>query len=512
MTARRVFHAVNAIFCGHTLVRLGSLVLVPLFLRYWPAARYGEYVALFAATGYLTGLDVGMQQATINRLTQAYARADLEEYRSIQHTAMAFYLALAAIVTVLVAGLVWLLPIPGWIGLRLTAPATATMVIILLSMQVLWAMPMRFIAATYQTTGNLARSQWIANFQQAMVTVFSAAALILGGSMIAIAGVQILTVILTALFVLMDIRRRLPELFPGISGANFRFLKELANPSLLFALLLAGNLIAYQGSILLTAGVMGGLAVAVLSISKTMIDVIRQSLYSISLALTPDFARMEALGEFSKLRRVHRITVVGTAIVTLACVASLWYEGAGIIAFWTRGRIVPDEELLRLFLVLLAFQTPWAASSTVATATNQHRVQAFGYFFAAVAGTALVAALLRPLGTWAVPVGLILGEAIFCYHFVVRASCRIIGEHYGAFACRFWLGFAGIGAAVLSSGWVLHHMMPGPMLLRCAAMGLVTLTVAAAGGWLFWLKPEDREALWPPVLQPIALFRGRPSS
>src|SRR3989442_1118980 len=343
---RRILHAANAIVFGHSIARVGSLILVPLFLRYWSAGLYGEYVALFAAVGYLSSLDIGMQQAVVNRLTQAYARKNLEEYRCVQHTALAFYVVLA------VAG---------------TLPVAAN-----------------------------------------------------------------------ALFVLFDIRRRFPRLFPGFAAARFSVLKELTHPSILFCLLLIGNLIAFQGSIVLVSAVMGGLAVAVLSISKTVIDVIRQALYSISLALCPDLARMEALGEFEKLRKIHRMMVAGTAAITLALVASLWYEGPQIINMWTRGRIETDAMLLRLFLVFVAFQTPWAASSTIAVATNKHKVQAVSYFFAAICGIGLVAMLLRPLGLWAVPVGLTLGEAFGCYHFVIKASCNIIGESYSAFARRFW--------------------------------------------------------------------------
>ena len=96
---RRVLPAANAIFLGHLIVRLGSLVLVPLFLRYWSPISYGEYLALFAAVGYLASLDIGMQWAAVNRLTQAYARNDLEEYRTVQHSSFFFYLLLSASVT-----------------------------------------------------------------------------------------------------------------------------------------------------------------------------------------------------------------------------------------------------------------------------------------------------------------------------------------------------------------------------------------------------------------------------
>lgn len=491
---RRVLPAANAIFIGHVIVRLGSLVLVPMFLRYWSAALYGEYLALFAAVGYLGSLDVGVQWAAVNRLTQTYARNDLAEYRSVQHSTLAFYLVLAFGVTAFAALTVWLLPLKQWLGLQETAASSVAFVVVLLAMFVVWSMPMRLLCATYQTTGDLARSQWTANIQQVLAVLLSGAALVVGGGMRTIALLQVLTVLVIGGYVLLDVHRRLPALFPGIRQARLVVLKQLARPSFLFALLVAGNLIAYQGSVLVVSAALGGLAVAVLSVSKAIIEVVRQCLYSVNLALCPDFARMDALGEYEKLRTVHRIMMAVVAAITLAVVASMWYEGGLIITIWTRGRIAPDPMLLRLFLVLMAFQTPWAASSTVATATNRHQVQAIGYFCAAISGIALVAALVGHLGPWAVPVGLALGEAIGCYHFVIKATCEIIGEHYAAFAFRFWLGFAVVGAAVLATARTVHSV-PGPFFVRWIAMGVCTLAVATISAWAVWLRPEDRALL-----------------
>ena len=496
---RRTLHAANAVFSGYVIARVGSLVLVPLFLRYWSANLYGEYLALFAMVNYLNSLNIGVHSATVNRLTQAYVRHNFDEYRSIQHSALAFYVALAAMVTIVVATVSWFLPISHWIGLRLTKPSTTTLVIILLAAYVLWAMPMRLIVATYQTFGNLARSYWILNIQQIAMAGVSAVLLMLGGGMRSIALLQVLSVLIIASFVLVDLRRRFPVFIPGFSKASVSVLKEMSSPSILFALLLVGNLIAYEGSILVISAAMGGLAVAVFSVSKSIIDVIRQGLYGISLSLCPDLARMEALGEFEKLRKVHRLVVAATSAITLAFVGSVWYEGPQIISVWTRGRIEPDVILLRLLLVLVAFQTPWATSSTLATATNRHKAQAVGYFFAATLGIAVVATLIHRLGTWAAPIGLTIGEAICCYHFVIKATCQMIGESYAAFALRFWLGFIAVSAVVLVTGSLVHNQMPGPMLLRWIAMGISSLMVAAACGWLVWLSPEDRSLLLPKV-------------
>jgi len=489
---RRILPAANAIFIGHMIPRIGSIILVPLFLRTWSATLYGEYLALFAAVSYLSGLDIGMQQASVNRLTQAYARGDLGEYSAVQQTTLAFYMSLATGITLIAVALAWFLPISGWIGLKLTNPVTANRVIVLLAIYVMWSLPVRLITATYQTTGNLARTQWIGNLQQILVVVLSAVVLIVGGGMLSIAILQVATIAVVAALVLINLRRHTADLFPGLRRANFLTLKELAHPSLLFALLLVGNLIAFQGSTLIVSAAIGGLAVAVLSISKAVIDLIRQVLYSITLSLCPDFARMEALGEFERLRTVHRLAVAATATITLALVASVWYVGPEIITFWTRGRIEPDVMLLRLFLVLLAFQTPWAASSTIGTATNRHGAQAIGYFFAAVIGVGLVAAFVHWLGTWAVPLGLTLGEALCCYHFVIKSTCRTIHERYVSFALRFWSGFAAVSATVLVVGWAVQRFVPGPMLMRWIVMGTFTLIAALACGYLVWLTQDDR--------------------
>src|SRR5260370_38018481 len=103
-----------------------------------------------------------MQQAAINRLTKAYARGNFEEYRSVQHTALAFYLALAIGGTCLAAAVFQVAPVSQWIGLKLTSPATARLAPGLLAAHLVWSVPMRVLWATDQNQGQLARSQTVA--------------------------------------------------------------------------------------------------------------------------------------------------------------------------------------------------------------------------------------------------------------------------------------------------------------------------------------------------------------
>jgi O-antigen/teichoic acid export membrane protein len=199
---------------------------------------------------------------------------------------------------------------------------------------------------------------------------------------------------------------------------------------------------------------------------------------------------------------VHRLIVFGTCVVAIALGTCIWFEGSLIITIWTRGRLVPDVTLLRLLVVFTVLQTPWVASSAVSTATNQHRVYARAFFVSTIIGISLAALLIGRLGMSAVPLGLTIGEALCCYHFVIRATCRVIHEPYAPFAIRLWSGLGVVGALVMTAGWLVHQLIPAPTLLRWGALSLITAVVSISGAWLLWLSHQDR-ALLVPNLRPL---------
>jgi hypothetical protein len=157
----RLIRSLSAIMGGHIIIIVANLLLVPLYLKYWPVAVYGEWLALSSLASYVALLDFGMTTTVANRLTRAYAQDDLELYARCQHSAMAFYLALALGGGLVLALAVWTLPLPVWLGLKETPPATACWVVWLLGLVVLFSMPAGLVGNVYRTMGNLAWSQWV---------------------------------------------------------------------------------------------------------------------------------------------------------------------------------------------------------------------------------------------------------------------------------------------------------------------------------------------------------------
>lgn len=80
---------------------------------------------------YLSSFDLGVQTYAVNRLTQAYARGDLEEYRRVQHTAFAFYFRLALLGSVALSAFGWWAPIRFWFHLSLTDQHSVSLIVLL---------------------------------------------------------------------------------------------------------------------------------------------------------------------------------------------------------------------------------------------------------------------------------------------------------------------------------------------------------------------------------------------
>src|SRR5229473_2869518 len=187
---KRIAHAFVAFSLGQGIGVIVSLLLVPLYLHVWSPALYGEWLALYSVVAYLSSIDLGVQTYAVNRLTQAYARGDLQEYRRVQHTAFAFYFCLALLGSVALAAFALWAPIRSWFHLSLTGQHSVALIVLLLGGQFLWTIPASLVWAVYATTGNLAKTQWVTNASSALSVVLTVAALLFWPRLAVVAGAQ----------------------------------------------------------------------------------------------------------------------------------------------------------------------------------------------------------------------------------------------------------------------------------------------------------------------------------
>ena len=495
---KRLLKSVSALFAGQFLNVVGNLLLVPLFLSRWSSDMFGEWMALSAVVAYLGVSELGMNSAAANALTAAYTHGDLRRYQYLQGSAMAFYVGMALGVSILFGFLTALLPIPAWIGIRHIPPMVAAWVAWLLAVRILWQIPASQLGIIYRSTGNLAATQWFSNLQVLGLLVVTATVLRFQGGVLSLALWGAAPMIVVTVGAWCCLRRSHPELLPRLSEARLAGLRELLGPSLLFGLILLSSTLTLQGPVLLVSRALGGTAVALLVTTRTLANVVKQVVAPVQFALWPELTRLDALGAAPTLRLGHRLLVIGSVALSAAFAGALWFEGASVMAVWTRGKLTPDLWLVRMFLLAIVLQAAWSPSALFMMASNRHRRLAHSSFISAVFALAAVALLIRPLGILAAPFGVLIGEALACYHFVVKSACRILKEEYAPFAVRLWSGVAAISCAAWGAGYLGHSVASGPAPLRWLEVGALTTLAAALAAWGLALRKDDRSrlAIW----------------
>jgi len=492
---KRVLKSISAIFAGQMVNIVGNLLLVPLFLSHWPVDVYGEWMALSAVVAYFGVTDLGMNSAAANAMTAAYARGDLDRFHYVQGSAMAFYVG-AAIGLSLLFGLVTaLLPIPVWIGIRHIPLGVAALSTWVLASTVLWQMPAWQLRGIYRSTGNLAATQWLWNLQAIGLLVVTVAVLQVHGGVLALALWGASPLLVVTIWAWMSLRHSHPELLPKLSEVRIVGVKELLGPSFFFGLIMLSMALAVQGPVLMVSRRLGGAAVALLITTRTLANAVRQMVAPVQVALWPELTRLDAVGAEASLRIGHRLLMTTSVALSAAFAATLWFEGAGIIAVWTGSKLKPDIWLLRCFLSAIVLQAPWLASSAFLIASNRHRRLAQSYLGSAIIALCAIAILLRSYGLIAVPLGILIGEGLACYHFVIKDACLAFKEDYVRFAVRLWFGVGTTSIAAWCGGYIGHSFAIGPAPVRWIEVGALTTMAAALTTWCLALRKDDRSRL-----------------
>ena len=491
---RRLLHALAALFTGQGLVTVSQVVLVPVFLTAWTSAEYGEWLALTSLTSYLITFDLGMNAAVINQLTASYARGDLVEYRRYQHTASAFYAAVVVAGTLLLAGAVSVVPVTDWLGIVVTPPPVARLVLWISGTAVLFTLWTGLVTNVFRTIGRLAVTQWIRNSERLLILVVSLLVLLGGGRMRTQAVAQLAVALAVTAATVVAIRLRHPGLTPGVSGADRGTLPALIAPGLYFLLIAVGVSLIEAGPLVLISAVLGGVGVALYATTRTIANVVRQAMAMLSIALQPEIAALNARENWIALRVVHRSLVLGATTLSAAAAAVLWFEGAEILRFWTAGRLTPDPALLRALLAYVLVQAPWWASGALLTSTNLHTSLATRYAVSSAVGVAAGAVALPWIGSIAFPLALTVSELACCFAHVVGRSCQVSRDDPRAFAAFALPRGAAVIAVSFTGAFAMHRLMPdGPV--RWAVSLLVVTSLALAVFWRFVLSADQRVTL-----------------
>jgi O-antigen/teichoic acid export membrane protein len=344
-----MFHRILKLMAAYVAtqgINVVTQLLVPaFFIRNYGVPVYGEWLALSAAVSSLSTLNFGITTYVSNELTMLYQRKEMESYRRLQASSLRLLLGILA-GALLVLPVVSLIPITRLLHLQISQ-RDASLVVIFLGASVIVGIGQAHLTTMFMVVSRMHRGSSWATFQAALRTGILLLLIGLHSSFVVLAFGTLLSGLLVLLPCFLDFCRIAPDIKPSLHPFDWPTAKSTLTPSGMFAILFLQNVLAFQVPVLVIQTVLGGSAVVVFSISRTLFAMVRQIISAIGGTIGPEITRTYGARDWPALLRIYHnsekivftLVVVGNlgALVISPVLLKVWLHKPQLFAMVAYG-------------------------------------------------------------------------------------------------------------------------------------------------------------------------------
>lgn len=348
------------------------LAEVPLFLSFWGAERYGEWLMVAAIPAYLAMADGGFTGTTQREMTMRMGAGDRPGALAAFQSTWVLLLILSAVLLGLTFLAVTLLPFDHWLKLNSMPGNTLSIVILLLVAHIVLGFQSGLVYGGYSCEGRYSRGMILGTWMYLFDFAGLALAVLFGGGPVAAAMGFLAGRALGLLLFLVDLPRVAPWLRFGFRHASKMQMARLFRPSLASMAFPLGEALNIQGMRLVVGLVLGPVAVAVFSSLRTLCRSAMKPVAVVSLLIEPELALAYGAGNRELVKSLFlRASQLTVWLVLPACLL-LWFLGEVVLEIWASGEITLDAPLYACLLLASAVNSLWYVSLMVPYATNRH--------------------------------------------------------------------------------------------------------------------------------------------
>lgn len=358
------------------------LAEVPLFLTYWGAERYGEWLMVAAIPAYLAMADGGFTGAARREMIMRMGAGDRRGALATFQSAWVLLLAISVALMGLAVLATNLLPIDQWLSLQSMQGETLTLVILFLVAHIIISFQCGLIYGGYSCEGRYGRGINFGTLMYLLDFAGMAFAVILGGGPVAAAGGFLAGRTLALLIYLIDFSSVAPWLRFGWQHASKELISRLLRPSLASMAFPLGEALNVQGMRLVVGFVLGPVDVAVFSTIRTLCRSAMKPIAVISHLIEPEIALAYGAGKHDIVRKLFTRSSQITLWATSPACLLLWFLGEALLGWWTRNQISLNDPLYAFLLMASIVNSIWFTALMVPYATNRHEPVAFLFFLA----------------------------------------------------------------------------------------------------------------------------------
>lgn len=475
-TVRVARNAVSnyARFFGNGVV---SFLLTPLMVHVLGDGGYGLWVTVFSLTGYFGLVDQGLRPSLVRYVSKERAAGDVDALSRTLTSAMLLY-SCAGIV-VMGATFVLASGFGHWVHLRPDQIPAARATLLLAGASLALGFPFGVFGAALS---GLQRYD-IANGLGLIVLLLRAVAFVvvlrMGGGLVALGWVALITTLLGHVLTWRAVRRLIPEARFSRRFVDRAHLARIGAYSGFSFIAAVSASLAFKTDALVITGFLGTAWVTPFALASGLVDNARTLVYSATWVLSPTASELDTLGEKGKL---HAMLISGAKYSVLICwpvLFALIVFGGCLLVTWMGPRYESAARIITILALPTLIALPQSAASSVLFGVSRHRGVVLLALLNAVLNLGLSLLWVRPwklegvaLGT-AVPLVLVSGVATGVY------ASRALDMPFARYA---WNG-------LLRPGLVSLSFLVPALLLRAVwrPIGWGPLIVAVGIPWLIFV-------------------------
>lgn len=403
------------------------LAEVPLFLAFWDANRYGEWLMVATIPVYLAMADGGFTGSSQREMTMRAGAGDKVGALAVFQSTWVLLLIVSGLLLATAALATFMLPLAKWLALSTMPGSTLPAVILMLATHVALSFQVGLIYGGYCCEGRYARGTFLMSVASLLDFAGLAVAVIAGGGPIEAAAGYLLGRILGLLLLIYDLPSVAPWLSFGAKFASKVQVARLIRPSLASMAFPLGDALNIQGMRLVVGLVLGPTAVTVFSSIRTLCRSAMRPIIVIARLTEPEIALAYGAERHDVVRNLFtRSCQITVWTVLTACVA-LWFGGELLFRAWTGGKIAIEPQLYAWLLLASAVNGLWYTALMVPFSTNRHGTISMFYSLGYGIGVlALSAIFMQAFQLAGAGFAILIGELAMAI-IVIPAALRLSG-------------------------------------------------------------------------------------
>jgi O-antigen/teichoic acid export membrane protein len=378
--------------------------LSPFILHRLGNIAYGVWVLAISVVGYMSLLDLGMQNSVLRFVSQGHIKKDHESASEAISAALWVRLQISGLIILLSAGLAVVFPLVFKIPPELVSDARKAIMLIGTTSAIF--MSVGVVGGVLSALNRYDLQNSIVLLQTAVRVIGVVFVLRSGHGIVAIAVCELVAVLVGSVVMVWVARRLYPELRMRFSKPKKETLRKIWSYSSYVFLTSVAVLLVYQTDNLVVGAFVSTAAVTFYAIANSLCRYVTQVVGSMGNTFMPAASTYEAAGDTAGLLMLYKNGTRATLMVSLPILITLILRGPAFIGLWMGPQYSHSSGMV---LILLSIPLIFAFANRTATAiafgVEKHKTTSRWAIGEGVANLILSVVLVHWYGIYGVAVG-----------------------------------------------------------------------------------------------------------